>query len=332
MFKGKQAILAAGLVGLSGAAAQAATGNFTAPLTNAFLSVDINGGPLSSSVAPTNGYNDNTSAGAFSADNYGVVWSPWGGNTYAGGDGTQLPSSQSSPNVDVSSISKTFTFNGPPTSDNSYFNPSFTGQTTLSSPVTATISESGTASSYAQAGGGATLNSRDRGSPSTANGVNDNDMFRDLLFASTSGSNVQGTNYVELSISGLTAGAKYTVAAYSYDSTGGHTTNWTAIAPTSQGGAIGFWDGTGDGTFTAPADEQGITWTAGTTPAPAVFTLTADGTGTVDLYGFGGNGVNSTQSADTTYIDGFQIATAVPEPTSLGVMAISALAMLRRRR
>lgn len=323
MRKGTQIILAA-LIGFAGSAAvQASTGNFTSPLTNAFLSVDLNGGPLASATAPTNGWNENTTTGGFSADNFGVLWTGWGGNTYSGGDGTQLPSSQSSPNVFASTITTTFTTGGSAT---------YGVTNTVTPPVTATVSESGSAARYATGGGGPTMNSRDRGSPSGANGLNDNDMFRDLLFAGTSGSNVQGTNYLQLMLGGLTPGVSYNVAMYSYDSSGGHTTNWTSAAPTTALGLLGYWDGTGaNNTFTAPADEQSITWTAGTTPAQAVFTLTADANGDLSLYGFGGNGTTGSQNADTTYIDGFQIAVA-PEPASMGLLVTGLIGIVARRR
>src|SRR5580700_11360068 len=160
-------------VGLaSGAAAFASTGNFlpTGPLTNAFLSVDLNGGPNSSALTPTNGWNENQSSGAFTADNFGVLWSPWGGNAYSGGDGTQLPSSQSSPNVNASSIAKTFTFNGPP-----LISPYNYGPQVPITPTTVTISIDTTNNSaeYGTVNGVASLNSRDRGTPSGANGLND---------------------------------------------------------------------------------------------------------------------------------------------------------------
>jgi hypothetical protein len=324
------------LVGCSAVAAMAmtssllaTTGNFNnttgSGLNNAFLSVDINGGIIASNNATTEGSNGPSGAPVVSPDPYGVLWSPWGGPTSTSGDNVQLPDSQASPVVTGSSITKTF------------------------GSVNATISEAGTAANYAQGGGGATLNSRDRGSPSGAAG--DGDLFRDLLFAGANG-NVQSTNYLQVSLTGLLPSTTYQVALYSYDSTGGHTTNWTATAPfatttndthfgwnpdsASQLPAGYTFNAAGD--FVAPHDEQSITWVAGTTPAPAIFTVTTDGTGAATLYGWGGNGIstdaandNSGQNADTTYINGFQIA-LVPEPTSIGLLGFAAVGLLGRRR
>ncbi len=239
-----------------------------------------------------------------------MTWSPWGGPTSTYGDGTQLPSSQSSPNVNASSISKTF------------------------SGVTATVSIDTTLNSakYGTVNGVASMNSRDRGAPSGAN--NDNDMFRDLLFAGGSGSQVQGENYLQLSLSGLTPGNSYLVATYSFDNSGSHSMNWTATAPTTSGGLNGWWAAApaNNNTFNPPTDEQTISWTGGgATPAPAVFNLTADGSGDLTVWGWGGSGTVS-QSGDTSYLNGFQIE-AVPEPSTiaLGVIGISSL-LLRRRK
>ncbi|MGD0389616.1 MAG: PEP-CTERM sorting domain-containing protein [Tepidisphaeraceae bacterium] len=321
----KLSFLAAMLVGSGLAIANASAAVFTAPLeNNLLLSVDLNGGPVSgAAVDPTNGYNE-ASPGGFSADPYGVLWTPWGGNLYSGGDGIQLPSSNISPNVNASSINKTFSVQG-----SVYY-----GVTApMASSITALISIDTALNSakYGQVNGVASMNSRDRGSPTAANGANDSDMFRDLLFAGGSGSQVQGENYMELQLSGLITGDAYEVAVYSYDSTGNHTTNWTATAPTTSNNLDGWWapSPVGNNTFTAPADMQSITWTAGTTPAEAVFTLTADANGDVTLWGFGGSG--SGQSADTTYLNGFQIAT-VPEPASIGLLAAATIGLLVRRR
>jgi hypothetical protein len=285
------------LTGFGASTAHAAP--FTSPVTNAFLSVDINGGNIASNNCTTEGSNGPSGTPVLSPDPFGVQWQPWGGPTNTNGDGTQLPSSQSSPNVNSTNITKTF------------------------GSVTATLIAPGTSTNYGTVNGVASMNSRDRGSPTGAAG--DSDLFRDLMFAGTSGSNVQSTNYIELTLSGLTPNTGYEIATYSYDSTGTHTTNWTATAPTN--GTVGWTPG---GTFTAPADEQSIAWTPGTTPAPAIFSVTTDPSGSVSLWAYGGNGVTGNQNSDTTYINGFQVA--VPEPASIGLLAISGLVLFKRRR
>jgi len=321
-------VCAAAVVGLFGSSAVfASTGNFTSPLTsNVVLSVDINGGIIASNNSTTEGSNGPSGSPVLSADPYGVTWSPWGGPTSTNGDGTQLPNSSASPTNAASSISKTF------------------------GAIGATLSEAGTASDYPMVSGIESMNGRDRGSPSGAAG--DSDMFRDFEFAGTN-SNVQSTNYLQLSLTGLTPSTSYQIALYSYDSTGSHTTNWTATAPfanTTNDTHFGWNpDSAADlpagytfvaaGDFVAPLDEQSITWTAGTTPAPAVLTVTTDGSGNATVYGWGGNGIstnssgsNGGQNADTTYLDGFQIAVApVPEPTTLSLIGLSCLGLLRRK-
>jgi hypothetical protein len=300
----------------------ASTGPFTSPLTTAFLSVDLNGGPIASAAAPTEGWNGSFSSPAFSADQYGVTWSPWGGpvNTY--GDGTQLPSSQSSPNINASSLSKTF------------------GSITATLSIDTTLNSS----KYGTVNGVASMNSRDRGGQTGVTYLppasSDGDVFRDFVFAGGSGSQVQGENFLKLTLSGLTPGGSYEIAMYSFDGSGGHSGNWTATAPTASNNLLGWWAGSppGNNTFTAPADEQTITWTGGGTnnfQAPAIFTLTADGTGSLSVWGWGGDGISGDQSGDTTYLNGFQIA-QIPEPSclallSLGALLVGRLANSRRR-
>jgi hypothetical protein len=113
----------------------------------------------------------------------------------------------------------------------------------------------------------------------------------------------------------------YKVATYSFDNTGCHSMNWTATTPTTALGLIGYWDGTGlNNTFTAPSDEQTITWTGGgATQAPAIFTLAADSSGKISVYGWGGNGVTGNSSSDTSYLNGFQIAVPEVNAFALGV-------------
>ena len=311
----------------------AAFGAYTPALLNAYLSVDLNGGPLNSATAATNGWNEviGVSNGSnFTADYSGVVWSPWGGNSYSGGDDVQLPSSQASTPVNASSITKTFTFNGTPAPATSITN--LAGDTPIPTTVaTLSIDTTNNSADYGTVNGTASMNSRDRGSPSGTNGFNDNDMFRDFVFAGGSGSNVQGENNLNLTISDLVAGQEYAIALYSYDSASlGNSMNWTATAPTTSNGLDGWWAATpaGNNTFTAPADQITLSFASGP-PAAAIFDLTASAGGTISVWGYGGTG--SGQSAQSTYLDGFQFA-VVPEPASVGLIVMTGLGLLARRR
>jgi hypothetical protein len=197
----------------------------------------------------------------------------------------------------------------------------------------------------------ASLNSRDRGTPSGAAG--DSDLFRDFAFAAGSGSEVQSTDYIQLALTGLTPSTSYQIALFSYDSSGSHSMNWTATAPFANGTNDNHFGWNPDsaaelpagytfvaaGDFVAPLDEQTITWTAGTTPAPAVLTVTTDATGAATVYGWGGNGIstnaassNGGQNADSSYLNGFQIApVTVPEPATMSLIGLSCLGLLKRR-
>jgi hypothetical protein len=309
----RRAIMAAGV--LAAASSYSAfggivTGTFTSPLTTGLvLSADINGGVIASNNSTTEGSNGPASSPVLSADPFGVTWSAWGGPTNTNGDGTQLPNSNASPTAAASSISKTF-----------------------AGGITATLSEAGTASNYGTVSSIESLNGRDRGTPSGA--ANDNDMFRDFEFAGAAGSAIQSTNYLQLQVGGLAASTSYEIALYSFDTTGSHSMNWTATAPTSNlsnGGHLGYNPDPTD-VFTAPADEQTITWTSGgANPAPAEFTITSSATGSLTVWGWGGNGITGSQNSDTSYLNGFQIA-AVPEPTTLGLIGVAGFGLMARRR
>jgi hypothetical protein len=268
------------LIGVFSLNASATTGAFTGPKTNAILSVDLNGGTSG------NRTNEGWNGSAMSTDPYGVWWSPWGGPTNQGGDGTTLPSG-----TGVISISKTF------------------GTTTV------TISLPGASSNYASGG----LRSVDRGNPTGA--ATDNDLFRDFLYVG--GSYRQGANYMKIDFSGLIAGNAYQIALYSFDWQNSKTMNWTATAPYST--ANGYYNGS---IFAAPADEQSITWSgSGARQAPAVFTVTANGSGVATVWGWGGDGITNHQSADTAYLNGFQIT---PEPATIALLGLG-FALIRKR-
>lgn len=298
---------------------------FSGPDTNAFLSVDINGGPSSStssqSASPTEGWNQlydttsNPTQDQFGSDQYGqtwgptgapsVTWSPWGGPTNTFGDGTQLPNDQGGLNVGAVFINKTFS--GLPTSS------------IASGSVTASVIAAGTFAQYNDGRGqGDPIDSRDRGDGWTGGLTGpqyDIDMFRDFIFATGNGANVQSTNFFQLQLSGLNPNSTYKVSLYGYDGTSGaHNEAFTATPPITNGSvAVGWWapetGGVGNETFTAPADEQVSTYSSDGTPsAPAQFTVVANGQGIANVWMWGGTGNNGDENADTTYLNGFQIS------------------------
>jgi hypothetical protein len=304
------------LAAASSAWATTTTGAFTAPLTSGLvLSVDINGG-LASDQKPGEGWNGSNSSPAFFPDQYGVTWSPWVGSTAPSGqsgDGTVWPQGTGQAGTAGTAAGSNNT---------TIFNKVF-------GSVIASVSAPGTASQY----GNPKINSRDRGnapggltapynSGTTAN-AKDVDMFRDLIFGAGSGSNVQGTNMLQVQFSGLTPGNLYQVALYSFDNSSPNLTSWTATAPTTSGGLLGWWAASpvDNNTFNPPADVQTIDWkngaNSGTLRAPATFTLTANGGGSISVWAWGGDGLVD-QSANNTYLNGFQLA-AIPEASAFAM-------------
>ncbi|HEY1685936.1 MAG TPA: dockerin type I repeat-containing protein [Tepidisphaeraceae bacterium] len=306
------ASVAAILLGATAALGQINTGSFTAPSTSAYLSVDINGGIIASNDTPTEGWDQVDGDLPIGADPYGVTWSSWGGPTYDGGDGTQLPDSGSS--VGAASISKTFS--GMPTS------------AIPSGSLTATLSAPGSTSSYGNLSNGLPLNGRDRGSGS--NSVNnwaqgytgpmaDIDMWRDFEFAGGSGSNVQSSNFLQLQLSGLKPNASYTILLYTFDALASVNHVSATATPYQQqtSVALGWWapqtGGAGNETFTPPADEQVTSFSASTSlPAPISLNIISNGQGIADVWDWGGSGTAGDENASSSYLNGFQVQGGTP--------------------
>jgi PEP-CTERM motif len=363
-------LIASGGLALMGAAAQAITGSggqlvtgqYTAtvgPLTqNLIASVDINGnsGNTASPNAPTEGWNGSSPTPVTgSPDNYGVTWLPWGGATAVGGDGTAWYSSSGTATGTASAVGVSGNSEGtdyitgaPLTDDVNWYQDTFNGVT-----VTVSAPANGPAETSNPYGSGNSINSRDRGlaAPSSYSGTPatasyDGNMFEDFIFAPSSGGNVQGTNYLQVQFSGLTPGAPYQIALFAGDNGAARGTSWTATPPTLKDGQWGWLNSLGG--FAPPSDEQTIDFedgqngdTSGTFTAyaendpprlPAVFNLFANGSGSITVWGFGGDG-NNDNNAQSTYLDGFQIANlVVPEPASIGLIGVAGLGLLARRR
>jgi hypothetical protein len=318
----------------------------------AVLSVDINGGGSGNNRTQL-GW-DGTTVGPVGIDNTPgppvgngapfVTWQPWGGSAGQGGDNFTWP-------------------NFPATGTSLSHNKTFSSDIGL---INVKISSTGTLSNYANGGN---IDSRDRGPlAETDHGgtagdlANENkigrQMYRDLIFAGGSGTNIRGTNFLEMEISGLNPGSPYKVNLYSYDrashGSGVRQMNYSATAPyaNTSGGALdghlGYWVPGGSG-FQAPADMVATIWTPPATagenslglPGPALLSVKADTNGIAKVWLWGrtgtdgvtnaGNGQLETNFSDTTYLNGFQIA--IPEPGSmvLGLIGLGSMLVGRRR-
>jgi hypothetical protein len=350
-----------------GASGQIVTGQYTAtvgPLTqNLLASVDINGNS-GGTTSPTEGWNGSSGTPITgSPDTYGVTWSPWGGTTAAGGDGTAWYSSIGTPTGTASSVGVSGNSEGTDaitggalTDDVNWYQKTFNGVTvTVSAPA---YYSGETNDPYGS--GAIAINSRDRGlaGPSSYSGTPatasyDGNMFEDFIFAPSGGSAVEGTNYLQVQFTGLTPSATYTISLFSGDNGAARGTSWTATPPTLYGGTGGpfGWFNQTTGAFKPPADELPIDFedSATSNPGgpftaydqndpprlPAVFSLIANGSGSIEVWGYGGDGNNDATGAQSSYLDGFQIESGVPvvpEPASIGLIGVAGLGLLARRR
>jgi Dockerin type I domain/PEP-CTERM motif len=296
-------LLAAVVPGGGSALGQISTGNFVSPSTTAFLSVDMNGGSWSANDAqsPTEGWDQNNSDPQISPDQYGVTWTPWGGPTYDGGDGIQLPTNQSGTSLSPSS-NITKTFSGISTSNVS------------SGAITATLSAPGEAAAYTPNGTG-NINSRDWGDGFAQGATGpafDIDMWRDFVTGQSSYADVQSTNFLQLQLSGLNPNSKYTVDLFSYNEYYTVPTAATAMPPIEVNYVgFGWWNPASPGQkqFTAPADEQvqNPATGGGSLAAPAALTVITNGQGTGYVWLWGGSGNTGDQNGTDTDLNGFQI-------------------------
>jgi hypothetical protein len=163
--------------------------------------------------------------------------------------------------------------------------------------------------------GGTGMNSRDRG----GNPPN-NDLVRDLVFVPGNGSNTQGTNAIAVQFSGLVPNTAFEALIWVYDSTGGHTMSYTNVAPPSANG----YD------FSNLPMRKSVTWTSAAIVPPLKVGVMSDGSGVATVWGWGGSGVSGDPNADTTYLNAIELR--LPEPASLGLLAIGMGLLAVRRR
>lgn len=177
------------------------------------------------------------------------------------------------------------------------------------------------------------------------------DMTSDFVFAQR---NVDGfgQTFIKITVSGLTPGETYKFSGYARDHFNGGTDSFQAWSDRNR---LGGLDGPGawmDANFPATppalslyqpapggvnnpiptARRSAVSGPAATSPYDygGSFYTTADAGGVIEVYGWGDpNSYSGTQTA--TLLNGFRLA-EVPEPASMGLLAISLVGLTLKRR
>ncbi|HEX3357941.1 MAG TPA: autotransporter-associated beta strand repeat-containing protein, partial [Tepidisphaeraceae bacterium] len=277
-----------------------------------FLSVDLNGGDAQSgnNLSPNLGWDGTTNQPV-----NGFVWTPWGGRTSVGGDGTNfLPFNPSTP---VLGVTKSFT----------------TGAVT-SGAITVSLTAGTTT--------GTGLNSRDRGAGGGS--TNYADMYRDLIFVPRNTNLQSGGSPLIISLSGLNKNTTYTFTGFAIDPSDTGQQLFGEVNPVLYDYGVGSEQIEVQGKFANPpqpldgtqigprvfgpagADFTGATDGTGhfgfvTSPYQfsSTFHVTADNNGNATFYEWSNINVNEGGTLQTaTVLNGFQVGTAALSSTFLG--------------
>ena len=225
----------------------------------------------------------------------GFTWTPWGGQTNTGGDGTQLPMTGGSAGGAMLGGYPTLTMSK-----------TFTTGAVASGAVTVSLSGS------INGNQNTSFNSRDRGIPSGNN--NFGDLYRDFVFLVKNSNDGLGANRIAVTISGLDPNKTYSFTSFNNDSTAGSAQIvYTAVDPQSYA-----YQDFGTGVLFSPPPEPLFSNQIGAPvtiigsnslpvsapyAAASTFKITADNNGSATVYEWANNFKGQSQ----TPINGFQI-------------------------